>query len=129
MQSEELLYSEAGRAYGSASVPKLAGDDLELSCSQRLRPLVEALAQAGRKVILSAKQVAADHEYPRVEQTDGGGKDLAVQFPDSRTSSTASGCPLRAKLTAARLLSTSSPYSRRGRGSVLPIAEATSDLR
>jgi hypothetical protein len=80
MRSEEFLYGEAGCAHGSASVPKLAGEDLELSCSQRLRPLVRAFVQAGHEVILSAKLVTADHEYPRVEQTDGGGKNLAVQF-------------------------------------------------
>ena len=49
--------------------------------------------------------------------------------PDSRTSSTALGCPLRAKLTASRLVSTSSPCSRGRRASAPPLAEATPDLR
>jgi hypothetical protein len=49
--------------------------------------------------------------------------------PDSRTSSTALGCPLRAKLTASRLVSTSSPCSRRRPASASPLAEATPDLR
>jgi hypothetical protein len=53
MRSEELLYGEAGCAHGSVSVPKLAGEDLELSCSQRLRRLVKVFSQAGHEVILS----------------------------------------------------------------------------
>ena len=48
---------------------------------------------------------------------------------DSRTSSTALRCPLRAKLTASRLVSTSSPCSRRRGASASPLAEATPDLR
>jgi hypothetical protein len=55
MRSEELLYGEAGCAHGSASVPKLAGEDLELSCSQRLHRLVKAFSQAGHEVILSGE--------------------------------------------------------------------------
>jgi hypothetical protein len=61
--------------------------------------------------------------------SDGGGKNSGCSYPDSRTSSTALRCPLRAKLTASRLVSTSSPCSRRRRASASPLAEATPDLR
>src|SRR3954453_4866569 len=74
---EDVLHREEARTDDPCTVSEPAARDLEVTCRQERRPLVNDLTGTGEELLMSVRDLAADDDDRRIERVDERGQHVA----------------------------------------------------